>query len=129
MNFKFFTFLTALILTTLTIFAQNRAVNDDGYYKGVIRVKVDNNMVQQFEALHAEKTNSVNSIKATNDFVVTNISSLDEKNSEFGAFEYKRVFRYAGKFEARHRKHDLHKWYEISFNSKAPVNELIAAYK
>ena len=57
------------------------------------------------------------------------MQALDVKNEAFKATEYKRVFRYAGKFEEKHREFGLHRWYEISFNSKSSVNELIRAYK
>jgi PKD repeat protein len=128
MNFKTFTFFTALMFAVISVFAQDRATNEEGNYEGVIRVKLDNEMVNQLEQIHQQK-GTINAIKAENGFVVTSNQSLDKKNQEFGAVEYKRVFRYAGKFEKRHREWGLHRWYEISFNSKAHVNELISAYK
>jgi PKD repeat protein len=128
MNFKTFTFLTALIFAVVSVFAQNRTVNEEGNYNGVIRVKLDNEMVNQLEQIHQQKGN-VNVIKAENGFVLTSNASLDAKNQQFGAYEYKRVFRYAGKFEKRHREWGLHRWYEISFSGKANVDDLVKAYQ
>src|SRR6056297_1515101 len=129
MNVKLFTLLFTFLIATTAVFAQDRTVNDDGNYEGVIKVKFDDTMVKQLEQLHQQKSNNLNVIKATEKgYVLTANSELDSKNKTLGAYEYKRVFRYAGKFEQRHREFGLHKWYEISFDSKASVDELLKAY-
>jgi subtilisin family serine protease/chitodextrinase len=130
MRAKIFTLLTVILFSFTAVFAQERAVNEDGNYKNVIRIKIKNNLVNQFDALHQKKSHTINKIvPVESDYVKTNIKALDNRNKELNAVEYKRVFRYAGKFEKRHREFGLHRWYEISFNSKANVKELLNTYK
>jgi len=130
MKRKIFTFLTLFLFSFMAVFAQEKAVNENGNYKNVIRIKIQDNLVNQFDALHQKKSQTTNKlVPADKGFVQTNVKSLDFKNQELNAVEYKRVFRYAGKFEQRHREFGLHKWYEISFNSKNTVKQLLDAYK
>mgnify|MGYP002338691422 CR=1 FL=1 len=130
MRTKTFTFLMAFLISTTALLSQEKEVNKDGNYKGVIRIKVENSIVKQFDELHTKKNHTTNKIlQSEKGYVKTNLQGLDAKNAKFSAKEYKRVFREAGKFEERHREFDLHKWYEISFDSKATVKELINSYK
>jgi len=57
--------------------------------------------------------------------VVTGISSIDELNEQFQVKKIKRVFPYAGKFEAKHEKFGLNLWYEFEV-SESKQNELQA---
>lgn len=126
---RIFTFLIVILLIGNVSFAQQRAINKDGNYKNVIRVKVSKNAVTKFEALHQKDAKSMNKITMdSKGSVKTNIKALDAVNSLFKAAEYKRVFRYAGKFEQKHREFGLHQWYDVSFNSKSSVNDLLKAY-
>ena len=125
---KLFTFLIAIILIGNFSFAQ-KAVNKDGNYENLIRIKLSEQLSKEMSNAHQKSSNTINRIKANADGTVqTNIQSLDVKNSEYSAVEYKRVFRYAGKFEQKHKEFGLHQWYDISFNSKSSVKELIKAY-
>jgi len=126
---RIFTLLFAILLISSVSFAQQRVVNADGNYENVIRVKISKKAVKQFENMHQIEVNTKNIIsKDSRGNVKTNIKNLDMKNTQYNAIEYKRVFRYAGKFEQRHIEFGLNQWYEISFNSKSSVNELIKAY-
>ncbi len=126
---RLFTLLIALLLISSVSFAQQRTIDKDGNYENVIRVKISQKAVMQFENMHQIETNSKNLIsKDTRGNVKTSIKKLDSRNTQFNATEYKRVFRYAGKFEQKHREFGLHQWYEISFNSKSSVKELLRAY-
>jgi subtilisin family serine protease len=126
---KLSTLLIALLLISSVSFAQQRTIDKDGNYENVIRVKISKKAVMQFENMHQIETNSKNLIsKDSRGNVKTSIINLDSKNTQFNATEYKRVFRYAGKFEQKHREFGLHQWYEISFNSKSSVKELLNAY-
>src|SRR6056297_2993543 len=130
MKGKIFTFLTLFLFSFTAVFAQEKAVNEDGNYKNVIRIKIHDNLVNKFDALHQKQSQTINKlVPASKGFVQTNVKALDSKNQELNAVEYKRVFRYAGKFEQQHREFGLHKWYEISFNSKSTVKQLLDAYK
>src|SRR6056297_1702945 len=129
MRTKTFTFLMAFLISATTLFSQEKEVNKDGNYKGVIRIKIENSLVKQFDELHKKKNHTTNKVtQSEKGYVKTNIQALDAKNAEFGAKEYKRVFRDAGKFEKRHRAFGLHKWYEITFDSKAEVDQLVKEY-
>jgi len=130
MKRKIFTFLTLFLFSFTAVFAQEKAVNEDGNYKNVIRIKIQDNLVSQFDALHQKKSQTINKLVPTGKgFVQTNIKALDAKNQELNATEYKRVFRYSGKFEQQHREFGLHKWYEVSFDSKKTVQQFLDAYK
>jgi len=129
MRTKTFTFVMAFLISATTLFSQERKVNKDGNYKGVIRIKIENSLVKQFDELHEKKTHTTNTISQSGKgYVKTSVQALDTKNSEFAAKEYKRVFREAGKFEKRHRAFGLHKWYEITFDSEAEVDQLVKEY-
>jgi len=129
MRTKTFTFLLAFLISATSLLSQEREVNKDGNYKGVIRIKIENSLVQQFDDLHEKKAHTTNQITQSNEgYVKTNVQTLDAKNKKFNATNYERVFRHAGKFEKRHREFGLHKWYEITFDSKAEVNQLVSEY-
>ncbi|HYC83936.1 MAG TPA: S8 family serine peptidase [Chryseosolibacter sp.] len=73
-----------------------------------IRIKLSERTASRIDGKQLRKDSKGN--------VLTEISALDRVNSRSGANEMKRVFPDGGKFEARHRKHGLHLWYEISFS-------------
>jgi subtilisin family serine protease len=62
-------------------------------------------------------------------YVVTNMKAVDQLNQDFRTVKMKRVFRHAGKHEAKHREFGLHLWYELEFNADIPVNQLLQSYK
>lgn len=127
---RLFTLFISLILLTSFNYAQKRVVDKDGKYKGVIRIKFNKSSDQKAVNLHKlliERKQS--NLKSTQEFVKTNIPSLDRVNKQFKANKMRRVFRDAGKFEARHKKFGLHLWYELEFNSATPVSQLIKSYQ
>ena len=126
---RFFTLFICLIFIVGTGYSQTKAINADGKYKGIIRIKFEQKENQKVDALHqvlleAKKV----SLKNKPEFVKTNIEGLNRVNEKFKAHKMRRVFRHAGKFEAKHRKHGLHLWYELEFNSSTPVSQLISSY-
>ena len=60
--------------------------------------------------------------------VTFGISSLDALNRTYQASRMKRVFRPAGRFEARHRAWGLDRWYEISLQAETDVEAAARAY-
>lgn len=56
----------------------------------------------------------------------TGNEELDRIASVLGATEVERVFPDGGKFEARHRRHGLHLWYNIRFDESVPVTRAAA---
>lgn len=49
-------------------------------------------------------------------------AALDEIAAQLGATEIRRVFRDAGRFEARHRRYGMHLWYDIKLGDGVPVS-------
>jgi subtilisin family serine protease len=55
---------------------------------------------------------------SANGTVITGISSVDNVIAKYRGTEMKRVFRPAGKFEARHKQFGLDLWYELKIEKK-----------
>ncbi|MCK5169464.1 MAG: S8 family serine peptidase, partial [Bacteroidales bacterium] len=62
-------------------------------------------------------------------YVKTGIEGIDKLNQKYGVVKYTRIFRDAGKNEAKHREHGLHLWYKIEYSTKAQPKELAAEFK
>jgi len=56
------------------------------------------------------------------------LQSLDAVNRTYQANRMKRVFRPAGRFEARHREWGLDRWYEVSLGASADAETAARAY-
>lgn len=127
---RFFTLFLCFLFIAGTAYSQNREINAEGKYKGVIHVKFAPKEVKKVDALNQLLLDSKKiKLKQKPEFVTTNIRNLDRVNEKFKAHKMKRVYRNAGKFEDRHRKFGLHLWYEIEFNSNTPVKQLIESYQ
>ena len=126
--------LSTLLLCCIFIlssgYTQKREINADGKYKGIIRIKFEQKSDKKVTELHKllidrSKLKTKNSVE----FVKTNIANLDKVNQQFKANKMRRVFRDAGKFEAKHKKFGLHLWYEVEFSTSTPVSQLIKSYQ
>ncbi|RUT78903.1 fibronectin type III domain-containing protein [Ancylomarina longa] len=127
---KFFTLFLCLTFILGNGYSQKRDVNSEGKYKGIIRIKFSPKARQKVEALNQmllEKKQL--KVTAQEAFVRTNIPNIDRVNQQFSANKMRRVFRDAGKFEAKHRQYGLHLWYEVEFSSATPVSQLIQSYQ
>lgn len=87
---------------------------------GIVRIKVTEELAQRLETSPQSRN--------ANDVLLTGIQSIDVANIRYNATEVKRVFRPAGKFEAKHRRYGLHLWYEIQIDKSASLPEVIASY-
>ena len=121
--------LMVLIFLFQTGITQNRSVNSKGNYEGVIRVKFNNSYLSKVDALSSTLENGQH-LKAQPQlgYVVTNMEAVNAVNRKFTATKMKRVFREAGKHEAKHRQYGLHLWYEIEFDGNTPITQLISSY-
>jgi len=127
---RIYTFLLCSIFLISSAYSQKREINAAGNYKGVIRIKFTQKSDQKATKLHQLLIDrSKLKTKSTEEFVRTNIPNLDKVNQQFKANKMQRVFRDAGKFEARHKKFGLHLWYEVEFSSSTPVSQLIKSYQ
>jgi subtilisin family serine protease len=92
--------------TFLLVVFMFAAFNINAQYKErVLRIK--------FTESADAKLKSMTIQKSADGIVRTGIESVDKMNEKYKASKMRRVFPYAGKFEAKHRKHGLHLWYEI----------------
>src|SRR5688572_6256623 len=89
--------------------------------EGLVRIKLTEAVASAFEQTPLTRTSE--------GIIVTGINELDDFNRQFRVQEFKRVFRPAGKFEKRHRKHGLHLWYELRIESAAPVFQAVSSYQ
>ncbi|ANQ52737.2 S8 family serine peptidase [Flammeovirga sp. MY04] len=113
--------LTAL-LCFLTFQTSLYAQDKQEFTKGVIRIKIKPSDVQFLEQQVAKITENELPLNSTG------FRNFDQLNDKFQAKRINRVFRDAGKFEARHRAYGFHQWYEIETDSLNEVQELVAAY-
>lgn len=111
--------LVAMWLAVLAnqVHAQQRAALE----QGVFRIKVSEELAQQLE--HARVSRNANNV------VLTGITSIDAASIKHKVSGIKRVFRDAGKFEAKHRKYGLHRWYEIEMDKAGSVLSAIASFQ
>jgi len=59
---------------------------------------------------------------------LTGVASLDRLAVQYGATRIERVFPYHPLYEDRHRKHGLHLWYQLQFDSKEDAAKVASAY-
>lgn len=104
-----------LLLSFVTL-AQQKA----GIQKGVLHIKVSEEMAVYLE--------NARMVRTANNVLLTGIQALDNVNQQYKVNRIRRVFRPAGKFEARHRQYGLHRWYEIGLDEAASVLEAVSAY-
>ncbi|PKQ63141.1 hypothetical protein BZG02_10285 [Labilibaculum filiforme] len=127
---KIFTLLICCIFIISSGYSQKREVDSDGKYQGIIRIKFTSKSDKKVADLHQLLIDrSKLQTKSAEEFVRTNIPNLDKVNQLFKANKMRRVFRDAGKFEAKHKEFGLHLWYEVEFNSSTPVSQLIQSYQ
>ncbi len=101
-----------------TICAQNKP--------DVIRVKFRSTVLASLKALDNKPMQ-----KSQAGYVKTGIGSIDKLTAAHQVVTMKRVFRPAGKFEARHHQFGLDLWYELKISDKntAGVNQAVADFK
>jgi subtilisin family serine protease len=111
-----------LLLFLMLFFAQFGYGQTHGkVMQGVVRIKVS-------EALAGQIENARMSRDASN-VLQTGIQSIDQVNRQFKTKGIQRVFRDAGKYEAKHRRYGLHLWYEVKMDKASSVLSALVAYK
>lgn len=68
-------------------------------------------------------------ISATKQGVATGIASVDELHKAHQVDAMERVFRDAGKFEARHREFGLHRWYKLTLKGGEALDSIVDQYR
>lgn len=113
---KIFGLLTAIIFLVFSTLITSAQVVGSDYYENVIRVKLEDSASQRV------------SVSSENGVALSGITSVDRLNRQFNAVTMKRVFSDGGKFKARREAFGLFRWYEIRFQGKTQVAELVSAY-
>ncbi len=118
--------ITSMILLSFNSINAQQKVNKRGQYTNVIHVKFKSDRTQKLEV---ELKGRASKVAKNDDFVHINLKDVDARNKKFKAKSLKRLFRPAGKYEEKHRKHGLHLWYEIRFEGNQEVSQVVSEYK
>lgn len=108
--------LSVFILLLSLVATNAQQVYKDGYLQGTFRVKIKPDI-----ELAVLKSTSTESTKV-------GIVEMDEALTYYRATNIRRVFPYSEKHEEKHRKHELHLWYEIDYSSDAQLNEVVKVF-
>lgn len=109
--------LVLALLLPATVFAQSRMPSvATGYQKGTIQVKI------------TEAAQSRARVRTASGAVRTGIASLDLLNAQHDASAMRRLFRSAGRHEARHRAWGLDRWYVIELSGTQSTSAALEAY-
>lgn len=112
-----------ILVSAILFFTISTAWSQKGQavHEGLVRIKVSETLAATLERSAMVRT--------AEGVVLTGVPSLDEFNRRFKVTQFRRLFRGAGKFEARHRRYALHRWYEIRIESPIPVLQAVSAYQ
>ncbi|WP_372642644.1 S8 family serine peptidase [Ancylomarina sp.] len=88
-------------------------------HTGVVRVKFKPQLTTTLKSMSPSSVGGVLS---------TGISTFDAASAKVSASTMKRVFPYSAKHDAKHRKHGLHLWYEISIDATINPLQAVSAY-
>lgn len=94
------------------VVVNGRAYPSSSFIQGRARIKVTEQMFEQFDP-------QVSAGCVT----VTGVKSVDNALSVLGGARIERTFPDAGEFEARHRKAGLHLWFDIIFDEATPLSK------
>lgn len=101
------------ILFLIIILAASFGLNAQDYQKRVFRFK--------FTKTSEARLSTMKIQKSADGIVRTGFASIDKLSEKYGVSNMRRVFPYAGKFEAKHQKYGLHLWYEVVIDEKFDV--------
>ncbi len=119
-----------LLVSTFGVLQAQQIFNEKGQRKSVVIVKFSNSQETVLDkALTSSKKNGEMSFSKKDGYVKTGIIDIDKYSKKLKVTTMKRVFRHGGKFEEKHRKHGLHLWYEIEYDSKTSVDEVLLLYQ
>ncbi len=118
---RYLRMLSLVLLLALVVAYPGYSQSRNGVEEGFVRIKVTNELANQIEAAKLSQN--------SNQVLVTGIQSLDKVNLKVKVKAIRRVFRDAGKFEAKHRRYGLHLWYEIQIDKASSVLSALKDYK
>jgi len=109
---KHFTQLKTVLLFVIMIVASFN-LGAQEFDKQTFRFKFEKSADAQLKTMKIQKS--------ADGIARTGFESIDKMSEKYGASSIRRVFPYAGKFEAKHRKYGLHLWYEVVVDVKSDV--------
>ncbi|MBK3516479.1 S8 family serine peptidase [Carboxylicivirga marina] len=107
---------TVMLLLGDSVLAQNLK----GYKTGQVRIKFGQHMDNSLKGM------SIQTLKSGT--VATGLNEIDNLAHEYKVVKMKRIFPNAGKFEAKHRRHGLHLWYELEYAEDIDIENVLNAY-
>jgi subtilisin family serine protease len=108
------------LLCFLTLGIFHLGYSQKAHQDGKIRIKFELDQTANLDGMTIQRS--------ADGIVQTGIAELDQLNQQFQATSMKRVFRDGGKFEARHRKHGLHLWYELTVDADQNMRSMVRSY-
>ncbi|MEH0153111.1 S8 family serine peptidase [Limibacter armeniacum] len=102
-----------LCMLFMAVLCAITTVKAQHYEKQVFRVKFEKSSEHQLTQMKTRLN--------AHGHIETGLSNVDLLTQKHGVVKMKRVFPYAGKFEAKHQKHGLHLWYEVEIEGGADV--------
>ncbi|UII24061.1 Ig-like domain-containing protein [Fulvivirga ligni] len=103
--YRHWLFLLSFVLSSFMVSAQQASQSS------TFRIKLTESAAQRLEKSGMSKSRQ--------GYVLTGVDQLDALNAQSSVTSMKRVFRSAGKYEAKHRKYGLHLWYEVTISKSA----------
>ena len=110
-----------IVILQLFFISYLQAQKSEHVHAGILRIKVSEGMARQLEKSSLKKN--------ADNVVTTGVDKLDGVNRKFKVSSMKRVFPPAGKYEAKHRKYGLHRWYEVEIEKSIPIHQAIPGFK
>jgi subtilisin family serine protease len=89
--------------------------------EGVIHVRLSDGTATRIEKSVRPRT--------TSRHVQTGIQGLDQANRKFQVRKMTRLFKPAGRFEAKHRKYGLHRWYVVELEKGVAVKDALSGFR
>ncbi|MDR2848439.1 MAG: S8 family serine peptidase, partial [Bacteroidales bacterium] len=112
----------ALMLPLCLLAVHLTAQPNQRVYRGKILVKLNDDAAPVVEKrIRAQRTGDTTAL-------VTGLTSFDRTNRRYKAAGMRRLFPDAGKYEAKHRLHNLHLWYELTIPNDLDPETVAAAY-
>ncbi|MCG8581601.1 MAG: S8 family serine peptidase, partial [Bacteroidales bacterium] len=109
-----------LIVVFLQVLVAQAQVPMEDLVKGKIRIKLKKEYLQELTQLKGATTNTSSK--------VIGVDRIDQLSDEIGITRISRVFPFSPIHEERHRKHDLHLWYELDFDEAENPNGVATMY-
>ncbi|WP_289054082.1 S8 family serine peptidase [Carboxylicivirga marina] len=111
-----------ILITTIMLLLGESMVAQSlkGYKAGKVRIKFEQHMDNSLKAMNVQTLKS--------GAIATGLTAIDRLSNEYKVVTMKRVFPYAGKFEAKHQRYGLHLWYELEYDESIDVEHVIKAY-